>query len=49
VLRERVERAIVRHLDREAWDRAEVVERAERESLTSILSTWPGISGQASE
>ncbi len=49
VLRERVERAIVRHLDPDAWERAEVVERAERNSLTDILSAWPGISGQASK
>ena len=28
-------------------NRAEVVEKAERESLTNILATWPGISRQA--
>jgi hypothetical protein len=49
VLRERVEQAILDRLDLAAWKRAEVVEHAERESLTSILATWPGISGQASK
>ncbi|MBI4264996.1 MAG: hypothetical protein HY657_11535 [Acidobacteria bacterium] len=49
VLRERVEQAIVERLDLAAWKRAEVVEHAERDSLTSILNTWPGISGQASK
>ncbi|MFB3855008.1 MAG: hypothetical protein ACE148_14455 [Vicinamibacterales bacterium] len=48
-LRERVEDAIVRRLDRDAWRRAEVTEAAEIESISSILSRWPGISGQASE
>jgi hypothetical protein len=48
VLRHRVEEAITDHLDEEAWNRAEVAEAAERESLTSILNAWPGISGQAS-
>ena len=48
-LRDRVEGAIDRRLDHAAWNRAEVVERAERESLTSILAAWPGISGQASK
>lgn len=49
VLRQRVENAIVSRLDLEAWQRAEVTEAAERESLMTILSTWPGISGQASK
>ena len=49
VLRDRVEQAIVDRLDKEAWNRAEVAEAAERESLTSILNAWPGISGQASK
>jgi hypothetical protein len=49
VLRQRVEQEILERLDITAWARAEVVERAERESLSSILSTWPGISGQASK
>ena len=47
VLRDRVADAIDDRLDPAAWDRAEVVERAERESLQSILSAWPGISMQA--
>lgn len=47
ILRARVESAIVAHLDREAWDRAEVAEAAERESLATILNTWQGISRQA--
>lgn len=47
VLRRRVEQAIVALLDMDAWRRADVVERAEQESLSSILATWPGISRQA--
>ena len=49
VLRDRVRDAIDDRLDHDAWDRAEVVENAERESLTSILAAWPGISGQATK
>ena len=49
ILRDRVGQAILDRLDSEAWNRAEVVEAAERDSLTSILNTWPGISGQASK
>lgn len=50
VLRKRVDQAIVDRLDLVAWQRADVAEQAERDSLTSILSTWPGsISGQASK
>ena len=49
ILRDRVEQAILDRLDREAWERAEVAEAAERESLTNILNAWPGISGQASK
>ena len=49
VLRERVEQAIRARLDLEAWQRADLVERAERESLSTILNAWPGISGQASK
>jgi hypothetical protein len=48
-LRKRVEDAIRTRLDLDAWDRADVVEKAEQESLTSILNAWPGISGQASK
>lgn len=47
-LRERVERAILAEIEPAAWHRADVAERAELDSLTAILSTWPGISGQAS-
>ena len=49
VLRDRVAAAIDGAIDHDAWDRAEVVERAERESLTQILATWPGISMPASK
>lgn len=49
ILRDRVEQAIVDRLDLDAWKRAEVAETAERDSLTSILNTWPGISGRASK
>lgn len=49
ILRDRIEDQIVKRLDLAAWERADVVEAAERESITTILSTWPGISGQASK
>ena len=49
VLRDRVESAVDDRLDHCAWNRAEVVERAERESLANILAAWPGTSGQASK
>jgi hypothetical protein len=49
VLRARVAEAIRDDLDLDAWRRAEIVERAERESLTAILGTWPTISRQATE
>lgn len=49
ILRDRVEQAIVARLDLDAWRRAERVEAAEQESLTSILNAWPGISGRASK
>jgi hypothetical protein len=49
ILRDRVEQAILERLDHEAWQRAEIAEAAERESLTNILSAWPGISGPASK
>ncbi|HLG59357.1 MAG TPA: hypothetical protein VI485_28720 [Vicinamibacterales bacterium] len=49
ILRQRVEDAVRERLDVDAWQRAEIVERAEVESLTNILSNWPGISGQASK
>ncbi|HJN17464.1 MAG TPA: hypothetical protein QGH10_18305 [Armatimonadota bacterium] len=48
-LRDRIADAIDGRLDHDAWNRAEVVEKAERDSLTSILSTWPGISRQATK
>ena len=47
VLRARVEQAIRAQIDFSAWDRAEITEKAEVESLASILSTWPSISSQA--
>jgi hypothetical protein len=49
ILRQRVEAAIVDRLDLDAWDRADVAEKAEQESLTSILNAWPGISGLATK
>jgi hypothetical protein len=48
VLRERVEQAIVERLDYDAWERAEVVERAESESLATILNAWPGVARASS-
>ena len=49
ILWDRVEQAIHDRLDHAAWDRAAIAEAGERESLISILNTWPGISGQASK
>ena len=43
VLRERLERAIVGRLDLDAWRRADIAERAECESLSTILAKWPGV------
>jgi hypothetical protein len=40
LLRERVEQAITRQIDREQWDRAALIEQAERESLSTILGKW---------
>lgn len=39
---------IIYRLDLNAWLRAEVAEAAERDSLDTILSKWPGISGHVS-
>jgi hypothetical protein len=49
ILRQRVAAAVAAHLDLPTWHRAEAAERAERESLNTILNAWPGISGQASK
>jgi hypothetical protein len=48
VLRDRVEQAILGRIDREAWERAEVTERAECESLATILNAWPGVARASS-
>ena len=40
VLRECVERAIVKLIEPVAWQRCEVVNRAERESLQTVLRKW---------
>ena len=41
VLRDAVEYEIERHiLDREAWDRVAIVEKAERASMRDVLSWW---------
>ena len=49
ILRDAVESAIATWLDGHAWLRAGVAEEAERESLITILDSWPGISRQAHE
>jgi hypothetical protein len=55
ILRERTRRLIQARIEPEAWDRAATAERAETESLSSILNAWPGVrrlasnSGQDSE
>jgi hypothetical protein len=48
-LRDDVGLAICEWIYMDDWQRAEVAERAERESLATILDAWPGISGPASE
>jgi hypothetical protein len=49
LLREAVTAAIEERLDPVAWQRSANAERAEIDSITAILDTWPGISGQASK
>lgn len=39
-LRRRVRRAIDRHIEKRAWERALAVERAEQESIASIVTRW---------
>jgi hypothetical protein len=41
-LRDCVEKAILEHIDPVAWARCELVNKAELESLGSVLSTWKG-------
>jgi len=41
-LRELVERAILSEIEPVAWNRCAVVERAERESLRTVLDSWHG-------
>jgi hypothetical protein len=41
-LRTRVEEEIVKHIEPTAWERCEVVERAERDSLRYVLKRWSG-------
>ena len=47
VLRQRVEDEILSLLDEDAWAHAVGIERAETESMQSILGTWKSISRQA--
>lgn len=49
ILRERIDDAILSRLDVDAWNHAISIEAAERESMSGILNTWRGISGQASK
>lgn len=39
-LREKVEEAITDHIAPDAWNRAEMVEKAERQSLIEVLTAW---------
>jgi hypothetical protein len=45
-LRDRLERAIISELDREAWDRYVHVEEAERAAIIETCRSWGSISGQ---
>ncbi len=42
VLRSRVEEAIWSFIEPEAWERAEVAERAQKTSMQNFLAKWPG-------
>jgi hypothetical protein len=44
ILRERVEREIVKRIDLDVWNHTREIEAAETESLQSILGTWKSIS-----
>ena len=48
-LRERVEAHILSQLDRDAWDHAIAIEKAETDSMKSILGKWKSISWPASK
>jgi hypothetical protein len=41
-LRELVDQAIRAEIEQEAWDRCTVVERAEKQSILSVLESWKG-------
>lgn len=49
VLRQRVEDHIRDLIDHDAWDHAVQIERAEVESMSTVLGVWRSISGQASK
>ena len=49
VLRQRVEAEILALLDIDAWDHAIAIEKAETDSMKSILGTWKSISWPASK
>jgi hypothetical protein len=42
-LRDRVEAAIQGAIEQEAWDRCTITEKAERESLRTVLDNWKGV------
>ena len=43
LLRDRVERAIRSHIEDEAWERVELVEEAQRQSLKAVMDGWAGL------
>lgn len=49
VLRERVEAQILALLDLDAWQHAIAIEKAETDSMKSIMGAWKSISGPASK
>jgi hypothetical protein len=49
ILRQRLADAIHDRIDLQSWDRSNVAEAAERESLITTISAWPSISRQASK
>ena len=48
ILRDRVEQEIKELIEPEAWERCEVVDKAERDSLRDVLTAWASDAGVAS-
>jgi hypothetical protein len=44
-LRQRLREEIEDRLDLDAWEHCQKIERAERESITSLVKAWPAAMG----